>query len=368
MNTNLTSPLEGNGVAASPDVPIRPETMAETMAETEINPDRLLQLGLGFWASKVLLAAVELGVFTELGKRPQTADEIRVNLGLHPRGTLDLLDALVSLGVLERNHGVYSNTPESGVFLDRARPTYVGGILEMANTRLYPSWGRLGEAVRTGNPQNEVRNDTDTFAALYADPVRLREFLSAMTGISMGSARALAKVFPWQKYRTFLDVGAAQGCLPVQLALAHPHLQGANFDLPPVGPVFEEYVRGFGLQDRLRFVPGDFFRDEFPTAQVIVMGHILHDWNLEEKRSLIAKAYRALPNGGAFIVHESIIDDERRRNSFGLLMSLNMLIETKGGFDFTGADCARWMRETGFKETRVEHLCGPDSMVVGFKG
>ena len=97
------------------------------------------------------------------------------------------------------------------------------------------------------------------------------------------------------------------------------------------------------------------------------MGHILHDWGLEEKRQLIAKAHAALPKGGALIVCEAIIDDQRRQNTFGLLMSLNMLIETQAGFDFTGADCSSWMRDAGFKETRVEPLCGPDSMVVGIK-
>ncbi len=97
------------------------------------------------------------------------------------------------------------------------------------------------------------------------------------------------------------------------------------------------------------------------------MGHILHDWKLEEKKMLIAKAYKKLPAGGALIVFEAVIDDERRKNAFGLLMSLNMLIETPGGFDYTGADCSGWMREVGFRKTRIEHLEGPDSMVIGFK-
>jgi hypothetical protein len=188
-----------------------------------------------------------------------------------------------------------------------------------------------------------------------------------MTGLSLGAARQIAQKFPWSDYRTFIDIGGAQGGVPVQLALAHPHLTGGNFDLPVVGPIFEKYVDGYGLGDRLRFYPGDFFNDQLPSADVLVMGHILHDWNLEEKRSLLKKAFDALPKGGALIVFEALIDDERRENTLGLLMSLNMLIETPGGFDYTGADCSRWMREAGFRETRVEHLVGPDSMVVGFK-
>lgn len=151
------------------------------------------------------------------------------------------------------------------------------------------------------------------------------------------------------------------------MAREHPHLTGLNFDLPVVEPIFNDYVKQHGLTDRLKFKAGDFFNEPLPEADVVMMGHILHDWNSDEKRMLIAKAYAAVPTGGALLVYEALIDDERRRNAFGLLMSLNMLIETPGGFDFTGADCSRWMKEAGFRETRVEHLAGPDSMVVAIK-
>jgi hypothetical protein len=144
-------------------------------------------------------------------------------------------------------------------------------------------------------------------------------------------------------------------------------VSGGGFDLPPLEPIFNRYVTQFGLGDRLEFTGGDFFADDWPQADVFVMGHILHDWDMDEKRKLLKSAYDALPDGGALIVYEAIIDDDRRENAFGLLMSLNMLIETPGGFDYTGADCRGWMEETGFRDTYVEHLLGPDSMVVGFK-
>ena len=238
----------------------------------------------------------------------------------------------------------------------------------MANERLYPFWGSLTEALRTGQLQNEAKGGgKNFFAAIYADPARLKGFLEAMSGISLGAAMAIANKFPWERYETFVDVGAAQGGLPVQVALAHEHLSGGGFDLPPVGPVFGEYVDSHNLGNRLRFYPGDFFEDPLPAADVLVMGHVLHDWDLEIKRMLLAKAYETLPEGGALIVYDAVIDDDRSENAFGLLMSLNMLIETPGGFDYTGADCISWMREAGFRETRVEHLVGPDSMVVGIK-
>ncbi|NUP94960.1 MAG: methyltransferase [Planctomycetaceae bacterium] len=331
-------------------------------------PDRILQTGLAFWPAKVLLSAIEMGVFTELARGPEPFASLSGRLGLHPRSARDFLDTLVALGFLERDGDHYANTRETGLFLDRRKPSYIGGILEMANHRLYPFWGHLTEALRTGEPQNEVKGGgPGLFEKLYADPARLREFLAAMTGISHGANLAIARQFPWKDYRTFVDVGAAQGDLAVQIALANPHLRGLGFDLPEVAPIFEDYAQSAGVADRLSFAPGSFFERDLPRADVVTMGHILHDWDLETKRMLVAKAFDALPKGGALVVYEAIIDDERRTNAFGLMMSLNMLIETPGGFDYTGADCSRWMQEAGFSSTRVEHLVGPDSMVIGIK-
>lgn len=334
---------------------------------TAVSPDAILQLGVGFWGSKTLLSAVELGLFTHLAEGPLDLPALRSRLGLHERGARDFLDALVALGMLERNGEIYTNTPATELFLDRGKATYVGGLLEMVNARLYPFWGSLTEALRTGEPQNEARQGRDLFEELYRDPQRLAGFLKAMTGISLGSAAAIAEKFPWRDSRSFVDVGAAQGALAVTLARVHPHLTGTGFDLPAVQPHFEAFVAGLGLSDRVSFRSGDFFAEPLPEADAIVMGHVLHDWSLDNKRLLIAKAYEALPRGGALIVYDAIIDDARRHNAFGLLMSLNMLIETREGFDYTGADCMGWMKQAGFSETRVEPLAGPDSMVVGIK-
>lgn len=336
-------------------------------AAAKVTPDGIMQLGLGFWSAKTLLSAVELGLFTILAEGPASRDELQARLGLHARGAADFLDTLVALGMLERQDGIYRNTPATGLYLDRAKPTYLGGMLEMANARLYRFWGGLTDALRTGQPQNEARHGGDFFAALYADPVRLEGFLKAMTGLSAPIAAAIARQFPWDRYRTLIDVGTAQGGLPVTIALAHPHLTGGGFDLPVVASVFTAHVAANGLADRLRFHPGDFLRDPLPTADVLVMGHILHDWDLAQKRELLAKAHGALPPGGALIVYDMMIDDERRRNAAGLLMSLNMLIETPGGFDYTGADCIGWLREAGFGEARVEPLGGAYSMAIGIK-
>jgi hypothetical protein len=336
------------------------------------DPSRILDVGLGFWASKALLSAVELGVFTRLAKGPATAGELGEALQLHPRAWRDFFDALVALRFLERDgdgeRAVYRNTPETDAFLDRAKPAYVGGILEMSNHRLYRFWGDLTEALRTGKPQNEIKHTgTAMFEELYRDPVRLEAFMRAMAGISAGNFHALAEKFDFSRYRTLADVGGATGQLSIIVAQRHPHLRCTTCDLPVVEPIARRTIEAAGVSDRVRAASLDVFADPIPKADVVTMGMILHDWNLPRKMQLIRAAYDALPEGGAFVVVENLIDDARRENAFGLLMSLNMLIEFGDAFDFTGADFAGWCREVGFRKVEVLPLAGPASAGVAYK-
>jgi hypothetical protein len=332
-----------------------------------ITPDRIVKLGLAFRAAKALLSAVELGVFTALAEDSLDLDALRMRVGIDERGARDFFDALVALGMLERDErGRYANTPETNFYLDRQKPTYIGGELDHFNTYVYPHWNLLTPALRTGKPQSGARA-TGHYSALYADHAALETLIKGMTGGTLPVAKALAAKFPWQDYKTVIDVGTAQGCLPVQIAHAHPHITGGGFDLPPVNPLFDNYARDHGLCDRLRFYAGDFLQDPLPSADVLVLGRVLHNWDLVTKRMLLKKAYDALPAGGALIVYERLIDDERRVNAAALLASVNMVIMTAGGFDFTGADCIGWMREAGFRDMRVEPLTSEYSMVVGMK-
>ena len=333
----------------------------------DLSPESIMQLGFGYWGSKTLLSAVELGLFTELAGGPLDAEAIGRRLKLHPRGLHDFLDALVALGMLMKSGEHYANTPETAHFLDRNKVSYVGGFLQMSSVRLYPFWGNLTEALRTGEPQNEAKQGRDLFDEIYKNPEQLKSFLKAMTGISLRTAAVIAQKFPWINYKSFADIGAAEGCIPAAIAEAHPHLKGIGFDLPGVQPHFEAYIAGHNLSSRVSFKGGDFFADPLPGADVLIMGRILHDWSVARRRELICKSFAVLPDKGALLIYETIIDDGRRQNAFGLLMSLNMLIETREGADYTGADCMGWMKEAGFRETRVEHLLGPDSMVIGIK-
>jgi hypothetical protein len=331
-----------------------------------------MEVGMAFWPAKVLLSGVKLGVFTELGEGPKTGAELRDALGLHPRSTPDLFDTLVALRFLERDgEGVaarYRNTEETGMFLDRGSPAFVGGFLEMANDRLYPFWGDLEEALKTGTAQNETKHGgKGVFEELYSQPERLEQFMDAMAGISAGNFKAFAEKFDFSKYKTLTDVGGATGLLSMLVATENPHMSCVSTDLPAATEIASRKIADAGLAERVKAEPIDFFSDPIPSADVVTMGMILHDWNLEKKMMLIRKAYDALPEGGAFVVVENIIDDARRENAFGLMMSLNMLIEFGDAFDFTGADFDGWCREAGFKRTEVIHLAGPASAGVAYK-
>jgi len=331
-----------------------------------------MQVGSGFWASKTLLSAVELQVFTALSGTAMSGMDLGTKVGLAPRGTYDFLDALVALGFLERDgdgeDARYSNTADTAAFLDKRAATYIGGILEMFNSRLYGFWGDLTAALQTGQPQNEVKlTGRPMFDELYAEPARLEQFMHAMEGISLGNFHTLAETFDFSPYATVCDVGGATGQLSVILARRHGHLRCTTFDLPAVAPIAEKAIAEAGLTDRVRTASGDFLTDELPRADVITMGMILHDWNLDRKLQLIEAAYEALPAGGALIVIENLIDDARRKNAFGLLMSLNMLIEFGDAFDFTGRDFTGWCLEAGFSRTEIVPLAGPASAGIAYK-
>jgi len=276
------------------------------------------------------------------------------------------------MGFLDRKGdgpgGLYGNTEATRHYLDKQSPSYIGGILEMLNARLYKHWDDLGEGLRTGKPQNEIKHGKKSiFEELYSDIPRLEQFMEAMTGLSRVNFEALAQKFDFSTYETLCDVGGATGLLSICAAKRHPHLRCTSFDLPVVEPIAKRSIERAGLSGRISTATGDFFRDPLPKADVITMGMILHDWNLEKKKHLIRSAYEALPEKGALIAVENLIDDARRENTFGLMMSLNMLIEFGDAFDFTGADFRDWCGEAGFRDFEVIHLAGPCSAAVAYK-
>jgi len=349
----------------------------KTKTAPEITPSKIMQIGMGFWASKAMLTAVNLGLFTLLAPAALSEKQIKDKLGFacSDRHVFDWLDTLVSLGFLEREgllqDAVYSNAADTGLFLDKNKKTYMGGILEMADSRLYKYWGDLEEGLRTGQQQNEGKGNPlgnmDFFSELYKDPEKLHEFMNAMSGIQSGNFMALVSQFEFNKYKSMLDLGGADGWLSIQVCLKHPDIHCTTFDLPPVESLALQKIKAFNLSDRIDVASGDLLKDPFPKAEVIAMGNILHGMSEEVKQQLVQKVYESLPAGGVFIAIENIIDDERRQNTFGMLMSLNMLIENGDAFDYTMNDFERWTSTAGFTSTSQIPLAGPSSAAIAYK-
>lgn len=338
------------------------------------SPYNVMQIGTGFWASKILLSAIRFQLFTKLAEeKKMSAKQIKTSLNLKctDRHHFDFLDTLTAFGFLHRDGlletASYSNSADTETFLDRKKPSYIGGILEMMNNRLYGFWGNLEEALLTGLPQNETKRSEDFFGLIYQDPKKLKEFINAMSGIQIGNFMAFAQKFDFSKYKTLTDVGGSAGLLSLMVAKHQPHMTCTTFDLPPVEPIAKETIQQFKLADRVKTQSGDFFADVFPKADIVTMGNILHDWDEEKKITLMKKAYEVLPTGGAFIAIEGVIDDERKQNAFGMMMSLNMLIETGTGFDYTFADFNRWAKTTGFTSTSLLPLAGSSSAAIAYK-
>jgi len=354
------------------------------------SPHEIIQIATAFWTSKVVLSAVELGVFTEVARNPATAEELSAALSLKGRGARDFFDVLVSVGLLEREHGVYRASALSAAYLNPDDPVSdISGYLLYLNS-VYPSRTLLSDCLRTGERLNydqalaqaatgraagtapgarmvPAGADDDTFGEAFATPDQVTGFVRSMTGYSMGAHLALTSAFDWSGVREAVDVGCSEGAFLAHILRAHPHLRGVGFDRPQVGDRFSAYLEAAGVADQARLVTGDFFTDPLPTGDVVVMGHVLHDWDLDTKRMLIAKAYQALPPGGRLLVYESLIDDRRRVNTTGMIMSLNVSLVSLGGLGYTGAECTSWMTDAGFRETSVSHLDGPEYLVVGVK-
>ncbi|MEM9455906.1 MAG: methyltransferase [Myxococcota bacterium] len=337
------------------------------MSPNKENVGNLLRIHMEYWPSQVVLTAVELNLFAELGDDALTAEQLGKRLGLcHPRGTYDFFDALVALRFLVRHgdgpQGRYENIPGMRDILDQDKGVMWKG---------YDLWANLAKALKTGSslalPEEPGRsNDPDYQNLYYADDAR--EFFHAMDSLQEDNFAVLAEKFDFSRYHRMTDVGCASGLLSRVVATRHPHLKITNFDLPSVTPYVQGKIEAEGSTDQISVVSGDFFDDDLPRADIITMGNILHNWGLDKKQALIAKAHESLEDGGALIVIETLIDDARRENAAALLMSLNMLIEFGDGFSFRARDFRSWCEAAGFDRFENIELAGPSSAAVAYKG
>jgi SAM-dependent methyltransferase len=321
----------------------------------------LLRLGNAFCDAKALLTAVELDLFGALKNGPATEEEIRERLRLHGRGLSDFLHLLAALGVLVKTGEAFGNAAGAQRHLVPGGESYIGGFLQRSNRNLYPAWGRLSEALRTGKPQSG-----GSFAEVLERPAVLRQFIGMMDALTQQLAPALVEAFPWSRYGSLLDVGGCRGNLAAHLVTANPGLRGHVFDLPPMAPFFAEHVEAQGVADRLEFHGGDFFADPLPAADVVVLGHVLHDWDADQRRQLVRAAYAATNPGGALVVYDRMLDDDPRHVE-NLVISLDMLLVTDGGSEYPVQELRAAAAAAGFERITDQPLGDFDTIVVCHK-
>lgn len=327
---------------------------------TKINtPADILRLGNAFCDAKALLTGVELGLFTFLADRPATVEEVRTELKLHGRGLWDLLSLLVALGLLERDAGQYRNTESGQCYLVRGKQSYIGDFLERSNRNLYPAYGRLSEALRTGEPQTG-----SSFDEVAQNPQILRQFVHMMDALTHTLGPHVVDAYDWTRHRSVLDVGGCRGNLTTQILEAQPHLQGHVFDIPQMAPFFDELMAETGLTGRATFHGGSFFEmDELPRADVVVLGHVLHDWDPQQRNYLVALAYAAVNPGGALLVYDRMLEDEPLHVD-NLVISLDMLLVTDGGSEYTVTELLDNAATAGCTDVTAEPLGHDDTLVV----
>ncbi|TYB60573.1 methyltransferase [Nonomuraea sp. PA05] len=327
------------------------------------SPAELIRLGkTAFCTAKVVLSALELRVFAVLAERSLTGAELTERLALHPRAARDFFETMVSLGLLLRKDGRYCNSAAAEQYLDPGKPSYVGGFLERSDRVLYPAWGDLTVALRTGRPRVE-----SAFREMLADPDRLTSYLGMMDALSTMLAPRIARAFDWSGVKTYADVGGARGNLAGRIAAEHPHLNVHVFDLPPMEQPFREHVARLGVADRATFHPGDFFADPLPEADVLTIGHVLHNWAPDERRMLVKKAFQSISPGGALLVYDRMLADEPT-DPENLVISLDMLLTTEGGSEYLVGECREYVEEAGFVFESVRQLGEYDTLVVARKG
>jgi SAM-dependent methyltransferase len=337
--------------------------IAKVTPTTDINsPAGILRLANSFCDAKALLTAVELGLFTTLHAGPASEQEIRERLGLHGRGLSDWLNLLVELNVLVAEGGRYGNGEGADRFLVRGSESYIGGFLERSNNNLYPAWGKLSEALRTGQQQSGSH-----FDHVVDNPKILGQFINSMDALTRVLGPQLIAAYDgWTDYHSVLDIGGCQGSLASQVVSANPHLAGAVFDLPQMAPFFEKNVADQGLTGKVTFHGGSFFTDPLPAADIVMLGHVLHDWDAQQRKFLVQKAYESVTPGGVLLVYDRMLDRASSRVE-NLVISLDMLLVTDGGSEFTVGELRGHAEAAGFTSVEDRPLGEYDTLVVAHK-
>jgi 3-hydroxy-5-methyl-1-naphthoate 3-O-methyltransferase len=335
------------------------------------SPIPLMQLATSFWAFKTLATAVELDLFTRIARSGSiTVQQFAEAHGFDPRPAEMLLTGCASLGLLQRAGAGYANTSLADEFLVRDMPYYFGGFVTMLDKRLYSGWDKLPDAMRHNRPTTwDPSKQTSLFDG--ADPQMMATFWQAMHSLSTFTARTLADAVDLSGFRKLLDVGGGSAAFDIELCRKYPNLSSTVYDLPFVTDIASQNIRTAGMEGRVTVHPGDFFAEpQFPAGHdAILFSMIMHDWNEEQNRELLRKAHDALPVGGIVIISELLVNDEKSGPPAAALMSLNMLVETEGGRNYTPSEYRSWLTAAGFGKVDVRWFdaAGANGAVIGYK-
>jgi 8-O-methyltransferase len=334
-----------------------------------LGPGALLGQAMAFQQAKLVLTGLEIGLFGLLAEGPATEPQICQRLGLHPRGTGHFLLALVELGMLERTGAAFANSADAMRFLVPGHGEgYLGGFLTVANQVMYPAWGRLADALRTGRPQAATyTGEQDMFDQLYGNDKKKSDFVSMAEDASRPLIPALTTTFDWSNHKTVLELGGCRGNVLAHLVAAHPHLEGTVLDLPQLEPAFDEHMATLGLSGKLRFHSADFFTDPLPASDVVAIGHCMVDWTDDQRSALISNVFPAVNPGGAFLIWDPIIVDGADSYLRNLIRSLNLQLMTPHGVNYRLEPFVAQLRSAGFVAVTHQFIGNDVTLVAATK-
>jgi acetylserotonin N-methyltransferase len=313
------------------------------------DPAPVIELMEGFRRSKILFVAVNLGIFDLLESGPLTSDEVAARLTLDHDATQRLLEACFGLALVELTDGKFANSPAAATYLCASSERSITGYLLYSNAVLYPLWGNLEDAVREGTPRWEQTFGWPgpIFEHFFSTPEKMRTFTMGMHGLGVSTSPDVVRAFDLSRFRTMVDLGAATGHLVIAACEAWPDLRGVVFDLEKVTAIAREFVDKSPARDRMAIQPGDFFTGELPPADLYALGRILHDWPVEKIRHLLRRISDRLPAGGALLIAEKLLAEDRSGPVGAHMQSLSMLICTEGK-ERSLSEYTELLREAGF--------------------
>lgn len=332
------------------------------------DPGIVLDLLEAFRRSKTMFAAVALGVFDALADGPQPLDRLSQQLGASSDGLERLLDACVHLGLLIRGAEGYSNTPVADCYLRSDSPRRLTGYINYSNDLMWKLWGNLEHAVREGThrwPQT-FGWDGPIFSHFFRDERAKREFLMGMHGFGVISSPHVVQAFDLSRFQRLVDLGGATGHLAIAACQRYPAMRGVVFDLEAAMPLAREIVDQSEVADRIDLVAGDFFRDALPPGDLYALGRIVHDWSPEKIALLLSRIHKALPSGGAVLIAEKLLWEDKTGPSWALMQSLNMLTCTEGK-ERTLAEYEALLAQAGFSDVRGCRTTSPLDVVLATK-